>query len=119
MLKQVQPVLPCKSVSETIQFYVEKLGFTLAFADGEEPSYAGVRRDDVEVHLQRHDASEWGRVERPHLRFLVTDIDVLYSEFKEKRVLGNAAALGETPWGTREFGVFDPNKNGLTFYTNL
>ena len=118
MLKQVQPILPCRSVPDAIRFYVEKLGFTLEFTDAETPSYAGVRRDGVELHLQWHDGSEWSRVERPHLRFLVTDIDALCREFKERGALGEATTVGETGWGTREFGLFDLNKNGLTFYVD-
>ncbi len=119
MLKQVQPVLPCRSVPDAVRFYVEKLGFMLAFDDGGEPGYAGVRRDGVEIHLQWHDAGGWARVERPHLRFLVTDVDVLHAEFKGRGILGDGTAVRETPWGTREFGLFDPEKNGLTFYADL
>ncbi|MEM7383358.1 MAG: VOC family protein, partial [Verrucomicrobiota bacterium] len=52
MFTQVQPVLPSQDVPASIDFYVEKLGFTLAFKDADQPTYAGVRRDGVELHLQ-------------------------------------------------------------------
>ena len=29
------------------------------------------------------------------------------------------AAMRDTPWGTREFAFYDPDRNGLTFYRDL
>lgn len=58
-LEEIHPVLPVKDVSLALKFYVERLGFALAFADDKKNlTYAGVRRDNVEIHLQWHDASE-------------------------------------------------------------
>lgn len=55
-LKQVQPVLPTQDVLASIDFYVQQLGFHLSFQDHEsDPAYAGVQRDGVELHLQKHD----------------------------------------------------------------
>lgn len=52
--EQVQPVLPVQDVGAAIGFYVDRLGFSLAFRDSEDdPRYAGVRRDGVELHLVR------------------------------------------------------------------
>ena len=65
MLREVHPVLPCQDVASSIEFYVHKLGFTLVFQDADDPGYAGVRRDCVELHLQWHDSKEWERV-KPH-----------------------------------------------------
>ncbi len=119
MFQQVQPVLPSQDVARSIDFYVDRLGFALAFQDSETPFYAGVRRDSVELHLQWHDPSEWDRVERPMLRFVVTEIDELFEELKSKDVFHDQTMLRKTPWGTREFAFYDPDKNGLTFYTDV
>ena len=117
MFKAVNPVLPCKNVSHAINFYVEKLGFSLGFQDSaEDPRYAGVYRDDVELHLQWHDAKEWDKVERPMYRFIVVDVDALYREYEDKGVFHQHTAVRDTPWGTREFAFYDLNQNGLTFY---
>jgi catechol 2,3-dioxygenase-like lactoylglutathione lyase family enzyme len=119
MFKEVNPVLPTRDVALAVEFYVNKLGFILSFQDANEPKYAGVKRDNVELHLQWHDPKEWERVERPMLRFLVADVDALHNEFKGKEVFHENTALRNTPWGTREFAFYDIDKNGLTFYRNL
>lgn len=50
---QIHPVLPVKNILESLKFYVNKLGFTIAFAnDSKQPTYAGIRRDDIEINLQ-------------------------------------------------------------------
>lgn len=44
-LQKIHPVLPVKDVVKTLHFYVEKLGFKVAFTDDTtNPFYAGVRR---------------------------------------------------------------------------
>lgn len=115
MFREVHPVLPCRDVASAIDFYVDKLGFALTFQDTSDPRYAGVRRDDVELHLQWHDPKEWAQVERPMLRFLVADVDALHDELRSKGVFHQNTALRDTPWGTREFAFYDLNQNGLTF----
>ncbi len=120
MFKDVNPVLPCKNVSQAINFYVEKLGFSLGFQDSvENPHYAGVRRDGVELHLQWHDAAEWDAVERPMLRFIVADVNALFLEYGDKELFHENTAVRETGWGTREFAFYDLNQNGLTFYQDI
>ena len=118
MFKEVHPVLPSRNVGEAVVYYVERLGFRLLFQDAEDPRYAGVRRDSVELHIQWHDPLEWERVERPMLRFLVEDVDGLFSEYETKSVFHQGTALRDTEWGTREFAFFDPDMNGLTFYVD-
>lgn len=116
VFKQVHPVLPSRDVGAAIGFYVDRLGFTLVFRDGEDPTYAGVSRDGVELHLQWHPPAEWSRTERPMLRFVVSDVDALFEELKDKGVYHERTAIRATPWGTREFAFYDLDHNGLTFY---
>lgn len=117
-LKVVQPVLPTQDVQSSIDFYVQQLGFHLCFQDQElNPQYAGVKRDGVELHLQWHDPAEWEAVERPSLRFVVEEIDSLFTELIMRGVIADGSTIRSTAWGTREFGLFDPSKNGLIFYT--
>lgn len=119
-LEQVQPVLPTQDVAAAIGYYVGRLGFELAFADSaQEPTYAGIRRGKVELHLQWHDAEEWERVERPMLRFVVPDVDDLYAELAGADVFHDQTALRNTEWGTREFAFYDLDMNGLAFYRDL
>ena len=119
-LVQIHPVLPSKDISRSIDYYVQKLEFELAFQDAErEPRYAGVRRDGVELHIQWHDESSFDRVERPSLRLVVQEIEKLYDEFKGRGVFHPRTALRDTAWGTREFAFFDLYGNGLTFTCDL
>ena len=98
MLESVQPVLMSSDVRTSCRFY-ERLGFATVFRDvPAEPKYAAV------VH----------------------DVDALFAEFKSSGVINEATTgqgpwrvPGETPWGTREFHLHDPDGNGLQFYRAL
>ena len=115
--QSVHPVLPSQDVALAIDFYTKRLGFRLAFKDSDQkPHYAGVVRDQVELHLQWHDPSEWAAVERPMLRFVIANIEGLFEEYKRQDVFHAHTELRDTAWGTKEFAFFDKDKNGLTFY---
>lgn len=123
-LLAVRPVLMSGDVRQSIDFFA-RLGFGAAFLDDQDnPKYAGLRRDDVEIHVQWNElpTAENG-LDRPVYRFLVRDVDGLYREFKTRApdALASAEATpwhapADTPWGTREFHVQDPSRNGLQFY---
>ena len=112
----MQPVLGVRDVAASADWYVHRLGFTLAFHARGHPAYAVLTRDDVELHLQWSDPAETSADDRPMLRFLVEDVEALLAEFKPKGVFHEQTALRDTPWGTREFAFYDPDRNGLTFY---
>ena len=123
-IKSVNPVLPAKDVAATVSFFVNKLGFARIFQDSPtNPKYAGIRRQAVELHIQWHDEAEWAAVERPSLRFDVEDLEglleELLEEFKNREAVSPEVSIRITEWGSKEFAFFDPNKNGLTFYTDL
>jgi catechol 2,3-dioxygenase-like lactoylglutathione lyase family enzyme len=115
-LESVQPVLMVRNVAASIQFY-RLLGFAPAFMDSPiDPKYAGVRRDAVELHFQWHEAEDFSQGDRPNYRFVVTDIDELSQEFSSRCPDAERTEVKDTPWGTREFHVRDPDRNGLHFY---
>jgi catechol 2,3-dioxygenase-like lactoylglutathione lyase family enzyme len=116
----IHPVLSARDVSEAIEFYVGKLGFSLIFQDtNENPHYAGVKRDGIEVHLQWHDESEFHTVDKVSIRFVIEDIDALFQEYRDKNLDGINEKPEKTPWGTYEFSFYDLNGNGLFFYSDL
>ena len=102
------PMLPAADLRRAIDFYVDVLGFRLGFNAG---SFGGVRRDAIEIHFSRTDASG----ERSGCRIEVTEIRRLYSEFREKGVIDPDGDIAAKPWGTTEFTVRDPDGNALTF----
>ena len=114
---KVNPILPCQDMTQSIAFW-QKLGFTNIFDSinyGEEPvNYAVLRRDGLCVHLQHFDEIE--KQYSPQIRFEVQAVDALWEEFKAVGILDGSTVLRTTPWNTREFGIFDPNKTGITFF---
>jgi len=114
---QVQPILGTRDVAKAVGFYVDRLGFTLAFGvPTNEGNYVGLRRDRVELHMQFQYEHEMGTT---RLRIVVDDPDALYAEYKDKDVLYEETRLADTPWGTREFALYDLDRNSLTFYRHL
>jgi catechol 2,3-dioxygenase-like lactoylglutathione lyase family enzyme len=118
--KEVNPVLPSRDVERSLRFYVERLGFHLAFGKVEN-NYVGVRRDGVELHLQWQSEADFkaGTAGQAMLRFIVDDPDALFEEYEVKAVFHDETCVKDTAWGTREFAFFDLDRNGLTFYRDL
>ena len=119
-LEAVHPVLMSRDVTRSIHFY-ELLGFVPLGQDvADAPRYAWMQRDAVELHFQWHDAREWDYPnDRPTYRFVVQDVDGLYAQFREQPAVTDVKPVSDTPWGTREFHLRDPDGNGLQFYRSL
>jgi catechol 2,3-dioxygenase-like lactoylglutathione lyase family enzyme len=122
-IKAIHPVLAARDVATSIRFYT-LLGFALSFQDVDEPRYAALHRDGIELHLQWADAGQWvAGLDRPACRFLVDDVDALHAQFVANGAIAEASSGGspwtspaDTPWGTREFHLRDPGGNSLQFY---
>jgi catechol 2,3-dioxygenase-like lactoylglutathione lyase family enzyme len=116
-LSQVLPILGTRDVAKAVCFYVDRLGFTLAFGvPTNEGNYVGLRRDGVVLHMQFQYEDEMGTT---RLRILVDDPDALYAEYQDKDVFYEGTRLEDTPWGTREFALYDLDRNSLTFCRDL
>jgi hypothetical protein len=50
------------------------------------------------------------------LRFLVEDPDLLFNEYRQRGVQCTPNSVRDTAWGTREFALYDLDRNALTFY---
>jgi catechol 2,3-dioxygenase-like lactoylglutathione lyase family enzyme len=119
-LEAVHPVLMSRDMPRSIRFYTS-IGFTLAGQDATgDPKYAVLRRDDVELHVQWHDASEWNFPnDRPTYRFIVRHVDAFHRYCAAQLAQPDMTAVWDTAWGTREFHLRDPDLNGLQFYAPL
>jgi catechol 2,3-dioxygenase-like lactoylglutathione lyase family enzyme len=118
--REVHPTIGVLDVEQAIAYYVERLGFRLAFRDPSAPDkYAGVRRDGVELHLQWQSPEDMPKRGSLMLRLFVDDPDALYAEYRASGALAPHSVLRDTPWGTREFAFFAPDGTGLTFYRDL
>ena len=117
MFKETHPILGTRDVRRAIEFYTRQLGFTLAFRDkADPPSYVGFRRDAVEVHMQFQYEHEMGTT---RLRILVDNPDALFNEYRQRGVECGHKGVYDAPWGTREFALYDLDRNALTFYREL
>src|ERR1700753_3135620 len=116
MFKMTHPILGTRDIKRAVEFYTQRLGFQLAFGDKTDPpNYVGYRRDAVELHMQFQYPHEMGTI---RLRLLVEDPDGLYAEYLSRQVEMNGPPT-DKPWGTREFALYDPDRNALTFYRDL
>lgn len=117
MFKETHPILGTRDIRRAIEFYTRQLGFRLEFEDAADPpNYVGFRRDAVELHMQFQFEYEMGAI---RLRFLVQDPDALFREYRERGVECFPNSVRNTPWGTREFALYDLDRNALTFYRGL
>ena len=117
MFKEIHPILGTRDIQRAIEFYTQQLGFQLAFRDKTDPpNYVGFRRDAVELHMQFQFEHEMGTI---RLRFLVEDPDALFNEYRQRAVECTPNSVHDTSWGTREFALYDLDRNALTFYRDL
>ena len=117
MFKETHPILGTRDIQRAIEFYTQQLGFQLAFRDKTDPpNYVGFRRDAVELHMQFQFEHEIGTI---RLRFLVEDPDALFNEYRQRTVECSPNSVHDTLWGTREFALYELNRNALTFYRDL
>jgi len=111
------PQLRTIDLAGSIDFYVAQLGFELAFRYSD--FYAGVTLGTQQVHLKLVDkpdpsiafVSEEGHL---HLYFTTDDVESEAARLKQKGVSFHRD-LADTPWGTREFAVFDDQGHVLYF----
>jgi uncharacterized glyoxalase superfamily protein PhnB len=116
-LKALAPQFLVLDLQRALDFYKEKLGFTVEFIYGD--FYASVKRDDIALHLKLSDEPDPSRAFRKqgeHLDVYITtdDIDALFTEYG-KRGPNFVHPLHTTAWGTREFVVEDPDGYILYF----
>jgi uncharacterized glyoxalase superfamily protein PhnB len=102
------PVLASLNISETIDFYTQKLGFTEKLKmDG----YAILSRDGSELHFwlctERHIAENTSCYVR------VANIQALYEEFKAKGISIEPPLV--KLWGMEETYLIDPHGNLIKF----
>jgi catechol 2,3-dioxygenase-like lactoylglutathione lyase family enzyme len=117
MFKEIHPILGTREIRRAIEFYTEQLGFKLAFTDkADPPNYVGFHQDAVVLHMQFQFEHEMGTI---RLRFLVEDPDILFNEYHRRGVECTPNGVRDTPWGTREFALYDLDRNSLTFYRQL
>jgi catechol 2,3-dioxygenase-like lactoylglutathione lyase family enzyme len=118
-LSVAYPQLFVADVTRAAAFYVEKLGFTIAYLYGEPPFYGLVERDRAGLNLRcvEGPAIDPALREREILlsaNIPVDDVEALFAEF-QRRGVDMAQPLTQQPWGARDFIIRDPDGNLLCF----
>jgi catechol 2,3-dioxygenase-like lactoylglutathione lyase family enzyme len=113
----VIPQIRTTNLDESIEFYVSKLGFELAFKYDD--FYAGINTGGQLFHLKLVDTEDPSIVfvsdgDHLHLYFTTDDVDA-----EARKLKRNGVALrrdvADTSWGTREFSVVDNQGHVLCF----
>lgn len=112
MLQQACPKLPMRQKAQTLDFYIQQLGFELLADYGD---YVLVKKEQVELHFFQYKdldpATNYGQV---YIR--TNNIQQLYQDLLERKVpIHPNSPLQQKPWGQWEFALLDPDHNLLTF----
>lgn len=129
---QATPALPVKDIKRSIDFYCEKLGFSLGYHEGE---FAVLLHNGVRlIHLWEASDESWrARISSTPVvsgaesfiagtascRIEVEGVDELYQQIQPLGILHPNAKLRNQWWGVREFGISDPDNNLIEFFENL
>jgi hypothetical protein len=87
VLGNLSPLIPAGSdVDTTLAFYVQQLGFTTRYTQGEPTEMAIIQRDAVEIFLCRN--ADRYVAEQTSFRIHVQHVEQLYTEY-QATLLGN------------------------------
>lgn len=106
----VTPILNVKNVIASIDYYVNKLGFTKRWDWGEPPTFGCVARDKVSIFLCEGAQGQPGA----WMMIFLDNVDELYREFTERGAKVRKPPTN-MPWGTREMNVEDPDGHRIRF----
>lgn len=112
-LLRIAPELPVSNLKMSLQYYKERLGFSvgLEIAGG---NYAIVERDNVAIHL-----FEDGQRHSPVAMHIFTQgLEELHADLVQRGAHITQAILNK-PWGTRDFRVRDDSGNEIKFTESL
>jgi catechol 2,3-dioxygenase-like lactoylglutathione lyase family enzyme len=117
-----EPELFVADIKASLDFFTQKLGFSIAFTYGEPPFYAQVRRDGARLNLKCMDRPVFDPALREQEELLsaamtvaaADEIKQLFLEFQSANVTF-FQTLKKQPWGARNFIIKDPDGNLLLF----
>lgn len=98
------------------EWYREKLGFEIIFKWGEPVNYVVTNREEVvSIHFV---TSEKDPIQKQSIYVFCFVVDEVYEELKEKEI-EKMSPIADQDYGMRDFDVFDPYGNQITFGTGL
>ena len=122
VIVSAEPQVFVTDIKASLDFFTQQLGFAIAFAYGEPPYYAQVKRDGARLNLRCVarpviDPEPRDREELLSAAMTVGTADEIKQLFLEFQTAGVAffQTLKTQPWGARTFIVKDPDGNLLLF----
>lgn len=117
MTQTVIPQLRVTSMAASLPFYRDGMGFAVDWQHQFEPGFPlflQLTREGQTIFLTEHtgDCQVGGAV-----YFKVADVDACYRDFDARGIV-TVEAPDNTPWGSREMAVRDPDGNRLRFATH-
>ena len=110
--RYIIPVLPSADISRDLEWYEKQAGFTRLF--NHDNMYAAMVREQQEIHLQWHaDTEEDPLLGGSVIKIFVENIQPIFEEFVTRGTVPPDKLRRNTPWGTHEFGFYDPNNNAV------
>jgi catechol 2,3-dioxygenase-like lactoylglutathione lyase family enzyme len=110
-LESASPVLASLDIERTVSFYCSRIGFSRVYAQPGE--WGIVSRDSIQLHFWP--CADRRIAENTSCRIYVTGVEQLFAECDREGVVHPNARLEAKPWGSREFGVLDPDGDLITF----
>ena len=104
------PTIAVSDMARALEFYVDTLGFTLTFTNGDPAGFAILHRDDAELHLTRQTDHVGGTANVAHL--MTADARALY-EYLIARGVRIVKGLRDADFGLRTFVLADPDGNRI------
>ena len=118
LLKRLVPYVFYSDIKIGIDLFVNTLGFSEVFSQGEgDDTLIVIERDGVAINLREN--KEFAAKDRPELRIESDDIDSLFDEVisKNRTVLHpNLDSVTLQPWGCKEFALLDETKLCVVIY---
>jgi catechol 2,3-dioxygenase-like lactoylglutathione lyase family enzyme len=108
--ERVHPGLAVPDLKAAIDFYTEKLGFSLGFTWGEPPTFAAVNLGEVQLFLTQGAPNPDGS----HVFFVVGDADALYA-FHRAGGVEVVEEIADREYDLRDYAVRDLNGYRLVF----
>lgn len=112
------PVLPSADIPRDLKWYEEKAGFKTLF--NHDNMYASITREQMEIHLQWHaDTDDDPLLGGSVIKLFVKGIRPIFDELVGRKTVSADKLRLNTPWGTHEFGFYDPNNNAVFFVEDV
>jgi len=106
-------MLHVNDLDRALEYYLNSLEFEKEFVYGEPPYYAGVRMDDVVIHLSSNKEGN-KRIGMASVYIFCDEVDSYYERIEEREIV-ITSKLETWPYGMRDFQIKDIDGNHLCF----